>query len=73
MRGPGLTNVNLSLGKTFHFGERFAFQLRGDASNVFNHASFGHPNRNINATNGGQITSTTVGGRNIQLGGRFSF
>lgn len=72
-RGPGLFTVNFSLGKSFHFGERMGFEIRADASNIFNHPSFGHPNTNINEDNAGQITSTTVGGRNIQLGARFSF
>jgi hypothetical protein len=84
LRGPGIVDFNMSLSKTFHFGERFGFQIRMDASNVFNHPSFGHPDNNINDAysydtsgnitgGGGVISSTTVGGRNIQLGGRFSF
>lgn len=73
LRGPGLTDVNFSMSKTFSWRERLHFQIRADASNILNHPSFAHPNTNFNESNAGQITSTSVGGRNIQLGGRFSF
>jgi hypothetical protein len=49
-------------------------QIRADAGNVLNHPSFGQPGNN--AIGPGQtaiITSTTVGGRQIQLYGRISF
>ena len=73
LRGPGLWDVNFSMAKTFSWRERLHLQVRADASNVFNHPSFGHPDTNFNDPNAGQITSTTVGGRNIQLGARLSF
>jgi hypothetical protein len=46
-RGPGLSVVNLSLAKEFHFGERFGLQLRADFVNALNHPSFQPPNLNI--------------------------
>jgi hypothetical protein len=75
LRGPRLTDFDFSLGKNFTFPkyERINLQLRMDASNVLNHPSFNNPNNNIGNPNAGQITSTTVGGRNIQLGARLSF
>jgi hypothetical protein len=73
LRGPGLWDVNFSMAKTFSWRERLHLQVRADASNVFNHPSFGHPDTNFNDPNAGQITSTTVNGRNIQLGARLSF
>ena len=50
------------------------FQIRIDANNVLNHTSFNVPqNPDIGQTSAGQLTSTKVSGRLIQLGGRFSF
>lgn len=74
--GPGLTNVGFSLGKTFDLWPEHGvqFQLRGDAANIFNHASFGQPGNNaIGNGESAIISSTTVGGRAIQLYGRLSF
>ena len=75
LRGPGLTDFDFSLGKNFTFPkfERMNLQLRMDAANILNHPSFNNPNNSIGNPNAGQITSTTVGGRNIQLGARLSF
>ena len=74
--GPGLSLFNFSLGKTFDvFPERgVQAQIRADATNVLNHASFGQPGNNaIGPNQSAQITGTTVGGRSIQLYGRISF
>jgi hypothetical protein len=74
--GPGIVNVAASLGKTFDvWPERgVKLQLRADAGNVLNHASFGQPGNNaIGPGATANITSTTVGGRQIQLYGRISF
>lgn len=84
LRGPKLSDVDFSLGKTFTMprAERFKLQLRFDAANVLNHPSFGQPNANLNPAalasgekdpSVGKITGVTVNGRNIQLGARFSF
>jgi hypothetical protein len=83
--GPGLSYVNLSVGKSFSLPwEGIKFAIRCDAQNAFNHASFGEPNGNLGgaagvgqpysySANTNQITGTTVGGRSVQLGGRLSF
>jgi Carboxypeptidase regulatory-like domain/TonB dependent receptor len=47
LTGPALSTVNLSLGKSFAFGEQVRLQIRGDANNVFNHASFGLPTNGL--------------------------
>jgi hypothetical protein len=84
LRGPGLSDVDFSLGKVFSLpkSERAKLLLRFDAANVLNHPSFGQPNANLNPTalarqqpdpSVGKITGVTVNGRNIQLGARFSF
>jgi hypothetical protein len=79
LNGPGLSNVNFSLGKSFSIWENVKFQVRADASNIFNHPSFGLPNGALTLTSGAvntgtsTIRSTTVGGRTMQLSGRITF
>jgi hypothetical protein len=64
--------------------ERVQFQLRCEATNAFNHASFSPPTGTLGGASGpgqpysyspgrNQITGTTVGGRSVQLGGRLTF
>ena len=43
LNGPGLTNVNFSLGKSFAIWEQVHLQIRADASNLLNHPSFALP------------------------------
>ncbi len=87
--GPGLEVVNLSGRKEFTLLEAwqhtFKLEFRGDASNAFNHPSFGVPNTTLSgdsgpgtaytSTGGGsrQINSVTVGGRNLQVNLRLTF
>lgn len=81
--GPGLNQVNLSGSKSFSIRESVKLQIRCDAQNAFNHPSFGVPG---DASLGGSsgpgtqyttgtttINTTTVGGRNVQLGARLTF
>jgi shikimate kinase len=81
--------VNLSAHKEFALTNAWShevkLQIRADASNAFNHASFGVPNGVLTGAttagtnytgvngNGPQITSITEGGRNVQLGARLTF
>jgi hypothetical protein len=39
VRGPGFERVDLGLFKNITFHERYRFQLRGEATNAFNHAN----------------------------------
>jgi hypothetical protein len=74
--GPGVVNFAASLGKTFDVwpDRGVKLQIRADAGNVLNHPSFGQPGNNaIGNGQSANITSTTVGGRQIQLYGRISF
>jgi hypothetical protein len=73
--GPGLSDVNFSLGKSFTLlrDRGIAFQIRADATNIFNHASFGQPDTAIGPGGDAKITDVTVGGRAMQLYGRLSF
>lgn len=47
LNGPGLSNVNFSLGKSFAIWEQVHLQVRADASNIFNHPSFGLPGSSL--------------------------
>lgn len=47
LNGPALSQVNLSLGKTFPIWEHVNMQVRADASNLFNHPSFNLPNSSL--------------------------
>jgi hypothetical protein len=77
--GPGLSTVNLSLGKTFAIWEQVRFEVRADADNVFNHANFALPNNNLSLTGSAistgtsNISGTSVAMRNMQLKARISF
>jgi hypothetical protein len=87
--GPGIDVVNLSAHKEFALVEAWhhdvKLQFRADASNAFNHPSFGTPNGsltgasqagdNYTGTEAGatQINSVTVGGRNVQVAMRLTF
>jgi hypothetical protein len=72
--GPGIINLDLTLGKTFNlWAERYKLQIRMDAINALNHANFGNPGTSLSTGSAGVISSTTNIGRLIQLGGRFSF
>lgn len=57
VRGPGIQTWDLSLFKTFKFGERFSYQLRGDAFNAFNHTNLWNVSSSFGAGNFGQVTS----------------
>ncbi len=74
LRGPGYTNVDLSVSKhLFFFGEKkLDVELRGDMFNVFNHAEFRNPDTNITDPTFGQI-STTADPRIIQVALHFRF
>ena len=79
LTGPGLSTVNLSLGKTFAIWEQVRLEVRADADNVFNHASFALPNNNLSLTGSAistgtsNISNTSVPMRNMGLKARISF
>ncbi|MGO9166011.1 MAG: hypothetical protein ACLP56_03990, partial [Candidatus Sulfotelmatobacter sp.] len=70
--GPKLSDVNLSLAKTWHYKERAGLTLRGDFVNALNHPSFALPNNDVKNTNA-EIKSLANGPRTIQLGARITF
>ncbi len=80
LTGPDLSTVNLSLGKSFQIWEDVHLQIRADAANAFNHASFALPNAGLTVNSSGAIstgtstiTNTTVPARTMQLTARITF
>jgi hypothetical protein len=86
-RQPGYSDFDIGLQKVVHINERFTFQVRGDAFNVFNAHHFNSVGAFIQSSgNGGSSFNTDVasgdfglwnGGvsspRNLQVSGRISF
>lgn len=81
--GPGFTNLDLSLGKTFilHW-EWLKLDVRADASNVLNHVNYANPDADVGYLVGttvladpdaGKVLGPSGGNRIIQLGARLSF
>ncbi len=70
---PGLVDWDMSLFKDTKFTERLAAQLRFEAFNIFNHTQFGVPNMTWGTPTFGEITSTQVDARRLQLGLRLTF
>ena len=57
VRGPGLQEADLMLGKTFRINERVNFEFRAEAFNVSNTPPLADPNGNFGAAAFGTITS----------------
>jgi hypothetical protein len=85
IHGPGFSNVNFSLFKSFSIWDNLKFQFRAEAGNLFNHPSAGNPNSEIEqgfdpnnpvaTSNFGSVTSTSIfySPRSIQLAGKLVF
>lgn len=79
LRGPRLSVLNLSIAKTFQFGERVRLQLRSDWVNALNHPSLGIPGQTFGGNNFGEINNNTqnngvaVAPRSGQLSARITF
>ncbi|WP_031498648.1 TonB-dependent receptor [Bryobacter aggregatus] len=57
VRGPGLQNADLMLGKTFRFREQLQLELRAEAFNVSNTPPLNDPNGSFGSAAFGSITS----------------
>jgi len=78
-RGPGVTNVNASISRSFKIYRESEFQVRVEAFNVANHAELvSNPNVTVGGGTFGYITSFALGNnavpqRTIQFSGRLNF
>jgi len=71
--GPGRTNFDTSVFKSFPVHDQMLFQFRLEAFNVFNHPQFGYPNATVGTAQVGSITSVVGTPRNLQASLRFQF
>ncbi|HTZ58990.1 MAG TPA: TonB-dependent receptor [Acidobacteriaceae bacterium] len=71
--GPGRTNFDTSIFKTFPIREGSFVEFRIEAFNVFNHPQFGYPNATVGTAQVGQITSIVGNARNMQAAIRIQF
>jgi len=84
IRGPGINNWDMGLGKDFKFTEQVGFQFRVEGFNVFNHAQYGYDpftatnisapvgNNPNNPGNFGTVIAARPG-RILQFGGKITF
>jgi hypothetical protein len=72
-RAPGYRQVDLSLFKDFHVWHENVVGFRVDFFNIFNIASYGNPDNNINDSSFGMISSVRSPARQIQLSLHYSF
>ncbi len=72
-RQDATNNLDASILKDFHTGERVKVQYRFEAFNVLNHTSFGAPNLTPTSATFGQITSFSSVPRVLQQGLRVVF
>jgi hypothetical protein len=76
LTGPSFQRLDLSIYKNFAVTERLKIQIRGEATNAFNHPTYGIPNLNVDvgtATTFLNPTSTEVAPRIIRLGAKIIF
>lgn len=57
VRGPGYTNEDLSLFKSFNLPEKMNLQFRAESFNLLNTPHYGNPNASVNGGSFGAITS----------------
>jgi len=79
-RGPGTNNMDMALNKNVPIREGILFQLRCEAYNVFNHASFNAIDNTARFNTNGTTNFSTFGNltgdrgpRQLQLSGRINF
>jgi hypothetical protein len=68
LRQPGISQLDMSIFKTFKFNERYSVKFKWEVFNVLNHAMFAYETGNINS----QPNCKTVGG-NLQCSGIGTF
>ena len=72
LRGPGIWNLDLSMGKNFALTEKTKLELRADMVNAFNHTQYNGIATNLSGLAFGQVTSAAPA-RVIQLQMRLGF
>jgi Carboxypeptidase regulatory-like domain len=75
LRGPGYTDVDFSLFRTFALFERANLEFRAESFNVLNHPNFANPDGTLEDANFGKITAinSSSAPREFQLAGTVRF
>lgn len=68
--GPHLFTTDLSVFKNFQITEGVRFEFRFEAFNVTNSPEFSNPSSTFGTASFGNITSTTIDNRDLQLGAK---
>jgi hypothetical protein len=72
-RAPGYSNIDMTVGKNFHFTETNYLQFRAEFFNAFNNVSFGAPNRDTSSAHFGFINAQSNTPRVIQFALKYFF
>ena len=72
VRGPGYTNVDISLHKNISLREKVSLQLRAESFNALNTPHYGNPNASRNSGSFGSVTSAS-GERVMQFALKFIY
>ena len=73
LRSPWQFSTNLSIGKQFRIREEMFAEFRIEAQNALNHPVFQAPNTQVDDSEFGKITGTSIGPRQVQLAIKFNF
>jgi len=73
VRGPRLNTLDMALMKSWRTTENQRLEFRAEASNFRNHPIFNPPASTFGSGNFGQISSTKIGPRNVQLSLKYYF
>ncbi len=67
VRAQGVNDLDFSIFKNFHVGERFTLQFHAESFNLFNRVQFGVPNQTEGSSSFGVVTSQTNTPRELQF------
>jgi hypothetical protein len=73
LRGPGLGNMDVMVGKMFPIREQVRLQFRSEFFNAFNRLNLANPVDDVDSGAFGQIQSTVTGRRILQFGLKLQF
>jgi hypothetical protein len=73
LRSPWNFNENVALGRSFRFGERRSFDIRGEAFNILNRVRWGGANNSITSATFGKVTTQGNTPRRMQIGMKLYF
>lgn len=73
LRGPGFSEVELALQKSFTLGDRYKATFRAEAENLLNHVNLGNPSSTLGVSGFNTIRSLGGDPRSMQMVLRFAF